>query len=81
MSRFSSQGKAFERLVDFCEWNSLSFTFTRWESEDNASIEIFSPAESECFGQKRVYDINDFIDRVKNEKPFLKEKPKGEGSK
>ena len=59
-------GNGFDKLLEYARENALGFILNYSESEDNFTIEIYSPAKIEEYAEKRVYNIEDFIENHKD---------------
>lgn len=51
------------KLIEFARNQAVSFTVTYEESGDVCEITINSAAKAECYYEKRVYNIDEFIKR------------------
>lgn len=48
-------------LIDFAKRNAVSVQINYWESDDTMSLKVISAAPTECFSQKRILGIDQFI--------------------
>lgn len=61
------QGKAYQDLVEFCQYHSITFNIEYWSAENNVSATIGHPNEAEShYFVKRCYDLGAFLEAVKN---------------
>lgn len=52
-------------LIDFAKKQGVSLRIDFWESDGSISVEAFSAAPAEDYGQKRIINVETFINNWK----------------